>query len=167
MMYSACQVHAPYPRPERLERNIRYARILLASYSGQVSELTAMLSYLYHCQMAERQNPEISDCLRGIALVEMHHFELLGGCINRLGLYPTYSFYQGTRRMRWNSGFVQYGRNLRNMLEIDLAAEHRAIEGYECAVRCIPEPQIQAMLHRIIQDEELHISILTELRRKL
>lgn len=166
-MFSAYRIDAPYPRPEGLERNIRYARILLAAYSGQGSELTAVMQYLYHYQMAERQSQEIADCLRGISIVEMHHFELLGSCINALGLYPTYSYYQGTRRVRWNAGFVNYGRNLRDMLDSDIAAERRAIEDYEHAARCIPEPQIQSLMKRIIQDEALHLEILTELRAGL
>jgi bacterioferritin len=117
--------------------------------------------------MAERQRQDVSDCLRGIAIVEMHHLELLGEYINRLGLYPTYSFYQGTRRMRWNSGFVCYGRNLRDMLDSDIAAETKAIEGYERDIRSIPDPVIQSLLRRIIEDEEIHVKALTDLRQTL
>ena len=92
---------------------------------------------------------------------------MLGATINMLGLRPSYTFYQGTRRLRWNSGFVQYGRNLREMLDLDLAAEQRAIEAYEQAVRLIPEEQIQKLLRHIIEEEKKHVQILTGLRDSL
>lgn len=157
----------PYIQPERLPRNIRYARTLLGIYSGRESELTAIHQYIYHHAVIHPELPELSECLRQIAMVEMHHLNLLAGTIHMLGLRPSYAFYQGTRRMRWNAGFVQYGRNGRDMLDIDICGEMRAVEGYQNAIRCIPDDQIQRMLRRIIKDEELHIEILTGLRERL
>lgn len=162
-----CQAQGEYPVPQHLPRNIRYARILLGAYSGRESELTAVHQYVYHHIMAEAEGDEIGRALKGIALAEMHHLDLLAGVIRQLGLHPTYTFFQGTRRTRWNAGFVRYGRNLREMLNIDLAAEQAAIEGYNTVLRCIPDEQIQALVHRIIQDEELHLQTLTQLRQSL
>lgn len=161
------QAQGPYPLPEKLPRNIRWARMLLCSYSGRESEMTAVNQYVYHHVMAEGDLPDISESLRHIAIVEMHHLELLAKAISLLGLRPSYAYYQGTRKVRWNAGFVQYGRNLREMLELDIAAEYRAIECYEQAIRCIPEEQLQALLRRIVEDERLHIQVLTGLRDSL
>lgn len=160
-------VDAPYSLPEELPRNMRYARILLSAYSGRESEMTAVSQYIYHHVMAQATHPEAAETLRGIAIVEMHHLDLLAGCIRMLGLHPTYSFYQGTRRVRWNAGFVQYGRNLRDMLELDIRAEYCAIEEYENIIRQIPEPAIQQLMERIIEDERLHILLLEALREQL
>lgn len=156
-----------YSLPEQLPRNIRWARILLNAYSGKDSELTSIHQYSYHRLMAGQTAPDIAENLLFLALQEMRHLELLGATILMLGLRPSYTFYQGTRRLRWNAGFVQYGRNLREMLELDLAGEHRAIEAYEQAVRAIPEQQIQELLRHIIEDEKRHIGILTGLRDSL
>lgn len=156
-----------YLLPQNLPRNIRWARILLGSYSGRESELTCIQQYIYHHLIAQPTMPDIAENLLFIAFQEMGHLNLLGATINMLGLRPSYTFYQGTRRLRWNSGFVQYGRNLREMLDLDLAAEQRAIEAYEQAVRLIPEEQIQKLLRHIIEEEKKHVQILTGLRDSL
>lgn len=157
------QAPGPYTQPEKLPRNIRYARILLSAMSGPESELTATHQYIYHHVMAERELPEAADILKGIAIVEMHHLDMLAGTINMLGLRPCYGYYQGTRRVRWNSGYVEYGKNLKDMLSLDLEGEKRAIESYSQMIRCIPEESIQQLLRRIIEDEETHVVALTRL----
>lgn len=157
----------PYPKPQIPGRNIRYARILQSAYSGEISELTAIHQYTYHQIITEREHPQLSDVLGGIAIVEMQHLRILGQCILQLGLHPTYSYYQGTRRARWNSGFVQYGQHPKSIIDISIRAEQQAIEFYYGAIRRIADEQITALLKRLIEDEELHIKALTDLRSKL
>lgn len=166
-MEHAYHAQGEYPIPRNLPRNIRYARVLLGAYSGRESELTAIHQYLYHHILAGADHPEIADALRGIAIAEMRHLDLLADVIRQLGLYPTYTFYQGTRRVRWNSGFIRYGRNLREMLDVDIAAERTAIEDYKRVLRCIPEAQIQALIERILLDEEEHLRVFTRLRQSI
>jgi len=157
----------PYPQPEGLGRNIRYARILQSVYSGPDSELTAIHEYAYHRVLTQSDQPELSALLGGIAMVEMDHLRLLGECILRLGLHPTYSFYQGTRRARWSAAFVQYGRTPKNIVDLSIQGEQMAVEGYYSAIHRISDKGIGSLLKRIIEDEELHIKALTELRKRL
>ena len=159
-----CRTPQPYPKPQGLSRNIRYARILQSLYSGSVSELTAIHQCIYHQIITEREYPQLAGLLKGIAAAEAQHLKMLGECILELGLHPIYSYYQGTRRARWNSGFVQYGRGAKNIIDISLRTEQQAIESYYCAIRCIADEQITALLRRIVEDEELHIRVLTDLR---
>ncbi len=156
-----------YPLPEKLPRNIRWARILLNIYSGKDSELTSFHQHFYHHLMAKPTMPDIAENLLFFAQQQMEHLNLLGATLNLLGLRPSYTFYQGTRRLRWTSGFVQYGRNLREMIELDLAGERRLIECYEHAIRLISDEQIQKMLYRILDDEKKHLNTLTSLRDSL
>ncbi len=160
------QAPGDYPRPENLSRNIRYARMLLTLYSGRDSELTAVAQYRYH-HILTQQLPGLAESLEGIARVEMLHLGILGGVIYQLGLRPSYTFFQGTRRVRWNAGFVREGRNPRDMLEEDIRAEACAAEGYRNAIRWIPEESIQVLLQRILLDEELHLAQLRGLRERL
>lgn len=155
---------APYPRPKGLSRNIRYARILQTVYSSGASELTSIHQYIYHHIITEGDAPEISRVLREIALVEMHHLYLLGECILQLGLHPTFSYYQGTRRARWNSGFVQYARQVKGVIELGIYSEEQSIECLKEAAAKIPDEQIVALLNRLVEDEELHLKILLGMR---
>ena len=154
----------PYPIPQGLSRNIRYARILQYAYSAGSSELTSIHQYIYHAIATEQELPKLSQALKGIAVVEIHHLYLLGQCIMQLGLLPTFGYYQGTRRARWNSGFVQYARHPKGVIEFTIQTEVQAIEYYQSAISRISDEQVTALLHRIIEDEEEHIRILEELR---
>ena len=150
----------PYPRPQCTQRNIRYARILQCAYSASVSELTAIHQYVYHHIITQQELPELSAALQGIAIVEMHHLQLLGECILHLGLHPTFSYYQGTRRARWNSGFVQYARGAKAIVGLSIHSERQAIELYEQATARISDELVNALLARIIEDERVHIDVL-------
>ena len=154
----------PYPLPQGLSRNIRYARILQCAYSAGNSELTGIHQYTYHAIAMERESPALSVALKEIAAVEFHHLHLLGQCIMQLGLLPTFGYYQGTRRARWNSGFVQYAKNPKGIIDLSIQAELQAIEYYQSATERISDEQITALLSRIIEDEQVHISVLEGLR---
>jgi len=162
----AFRSQTPYPIPEGLSRNIRYARILQYAYSAGSSELTGIHQYIYHSIATEQEQPALSQALKGIAMVELHHLHLLGQCIMQLGLLPTFGYYQGTRRARWNSGFVQYARHPKGVIELSIQTELQAIEYYQSAIGRISDEQVTALLHRIIEDEEEHIKILEGLREK-
>ena len=153
----------PYPIPQGLGRNIRYARILQSVYSAGVSELTAIHQYVYHQMITRQEFPALSHALSEIAKVEMHHLNMLGSCILQLGLHPTFGYYQGTRKARWNSGFVRYARNPKGIVELSLEGEQQAIDGYNRALGAISNEQIMALLSRIIEDEQVHIEVLLQL----
>ena len=163
---SLCHSSKPYPVPKGLARNIRYARILQYAYSAGSSELTSIHQYTYHAIATEQEAPELSRTLRSIAAVELHHLHMLGQCILQLGLLPTFGYYQGTRRARWNSGFVQYARHPKGVIELCIQTEAQALEYYLSAIERISDEQVVALLHRLIEDEEEHIRALEELREK-
>ena len=154
----------PYPIPWGLSRNIRYARILQCAYSAGNSELTGIHQYTYHAIAMERESPALSNTFKEIAMVELCHLHLLGQCIMQLGLLPTFGYYQGTRRARWNSGFVQYARGPKSIIDLSIQAELQAIEFYQNAIERISDEQITALLGRIIEDEQVHINVLEGLR---
>ena len=52
------------------------------------------------------------------------------------------------------------------MLEDDIKAEYAAIAQYQEHIRIIEEPTVQALLARIVQDEERHIQLLEQLREE-
>ena len=76
----------PYPTIE-VEKNVAESKLLMPSYSGSAGELTAILTYAFQSYITPRY-PEIAKAMEGVAMVEMHHHELLGKTIYALGGYP-------------------------------------------------------------------------------
>ena len=142
----------PYPPIVVAKPNKHYAEIIQISFSGAVSEFSAISQYIYHHFRTEDQYPEISKALESIAIVEMYHLEILGKLIIKLGGNPGY--------------WINYGLNVTEMINYDIADEKLAIKQYISAEKKIDDSNIISIIDRIILDEEVHIQILTELSKK-
>ena len=59
----------------------------------------------------------------------------------------------------WNSNFVNYSTNLKDMLKIDISSEEAAIKTYTLHKKLIDDKYIKEMLDRIIMDEKRHLEI--------
>lgn len=152
-----CKDDAPYPVASDLRPDRRTARMLLLSYGSPDSELTAITQYIYHFMMLSESYRPIAFALKQTAEVEMHHLSLLGNCIRQLGEEPRFWSWRGQMRGYWNGGFVQYGKNIKEMLENDLLGEYCAIDEYRKVLSRVNDPQIAALIGRILADEEVHM----------
>ncbi len=148
-------VDLPYPDIKVEKENPRYANILLHNYSGIVSEFTAVDQYVYHKFKLFKDCPAVSQAIGEIAMVEMHHLEMLGELILLLGEDPRYWIKKKDKRYYWNGKFVDYGNTLKEYLDYDIQAEVVAIRDYNKALNEI-----------LILDEELHLKIFKELYAK-
>lgn len=157
----------PYPAVQVVGQNHHYAALLLQDYAGIAGELTAINQYIYHYITLQNSYPAIATAARHIAITEMHHFELLGKIIQLLGKSPAVHFpdYGGMRY--WSSKFVFYGGNIYDKLSCNIQHEADAIRSYRNRVRCIDDPGIQAVLERIILDEEHHLRLFSKFRDEL
>ena len=148
-------LRAQYPPIKVREYNPRYAQILSESLAGATSELTAITLYLYQHHDAEERFPEFSSALEDIAIVEMHHLDLLAQLIKLLGGDPRYCGSCGTQ---WSARNVNYlTGDPYKQLVADIEAERAAITQYRQQVIQICDPYIQKILERIIQDEQDHL----------
>ena len=153
----------PYPKVEVTRPNRAYAEALKDAYAGAVSELTAVLQYVYQDLCLREKYPDVSQALRGISITEMHHLDLLGSLIHDLGVLPTYCVPQRSKSRFWNAEHVSNVFTPKRVLQTGIAGEKQAIRKYEKLLGVIDDPQIRALIRRIIQDEELHIKILSKL----
>lgn len=156
-------VDLPYPEIKVEKENIRYANILLHNYSGMVSEFTAISQYVYHKFKVFHSYPKLSNAIGKIAMVEMHHLEILGELILLLGEDPRYWIKKKDKRYYWDSKFVDYGNSIKEYLNYDIQAEVIAIRNYNKALDQISDPNITKIIERIILDEELHLKIFRKL----
>lgn len=151
----------PYPEVIIAEENLPEAKLLMPSYSGAASELTAVTTYIFQSYISVK-NDELRRTLEGIAITEMHHHELLGTTIYKLGGYPVMG-----GRTYWNGSFVNYTLDPKKYLQQNIVAEEDAILNYERTILNLKTESIKMLLERIILDEEIHIKIFKDLLRSL
>lgn len=165
MSKQSCSVNSHYPTCNDVERNSEAIRLLLEDYASAHSELSAITSYMYQSAILEDSYPEIASPLSCIGIVEMKHLELLAAAIIALGGDPQYfsEINQSGEYEYWTGAFADYSKFVRDILLNDIAAEQGAIAQYIRHAEVIPIPCVQALLCRIVKDEQLHVRILTEI----
>lgn len=149
----------PYPVIKVEKKNPAYVSILLNDYAGLLSEETAIHLYLYQSFMIEEELTEYKEMMRHIAEVEMIHLRLLGEIIEKLGGDPVYGVIGDDKMLRfWNSGNVEYCKDLKSMLEINIQSEQEAIKQYQNDLTIIEDIYIKEIIERILLDEYIHLS---------
>lgn len=156
----------PYPAIKVREPNQFYANLLTVDYCGSVSELTAITQYIHgescmccgHCPEART--------LLGIAMAEMMHLQKLGEMIVLLGGSIDYSVpTRSGKSQMWTPGYVDLAGNLQGIIQTNIEAEKAAINQYEQHIKMIEDTCVNAVLARIVQDEEYHIMLLQMMKR--
>lgn len=154
-----CYIDKPYPSIRVEEKNEDYAKLLLKNFAGKVSEDTAIHLYLFQMLILKDDCKELANALEKIAIVEMHHLEMLGETIKLLGIKPVYGTMIGDYFNPWNGNNVNYTIKKEDMLKINIKAEEKAIKNYQQNIALINDKYIKVLLARIIEDEKLHIKI--------
>lgn len=151
----------PYPPVQVRERNQSYANLLSIDYCGAVSEMSAITQYINNENRLSCESCPTARTILGIAMAEMMHLQKLGELIVLLGgkIDFTAKFHDGKRKM-WTPEYLKLPEQVRNMLIADIEAEKAAINQYEAHMRMMRDDCVNAVLARIIKDEEYHIMIL-------
>ncbi len=158
----------PYPAIRVREKNQEYANILSFDYCGSVSELSAITQYINNENRLSCGRCGLAKTILGIATAEMIHLQKLGQLIFLLG--GTIDFCvrnRGGKRQLWTPQYLNIPENIRKMLLADIEAEKAAINQYRRHMSMIKDNYVNAVLARIIQDEEYHIMILQVLVKEL
>ncbi len=124
-MDKRCRCDLPYPPVEVTCPNPAALPILRNLYAGRRSELGAITQYCYQSFLLSGEREPIAKLLRDIAIVEMHHLEMLGRLICLCGGTPDFA---GGRRQWWNGSFVSYRKDLCGALLLSLSDEVAAVE---------------------------------------
>lgn len=156
---NSCELDIPYPPIEVERENKCYAQILLHDYAGPHGELTALTQYFYQYLITEHKYYEFAEDLECISISEMHHMEKLGEIIVLLGGDPLIRTIECGRCNYWCGDNILPTKNVIKFLEENIAGEKLAIRNYRKHICMIKDRKIQAVLERIILDEEEHIKI--------
>lgn len=158
----------PYP-PTQVEcRNPDYAALLSFDYCGPVSEMSAITQYINNENRLFLTACPLARTLLGIAMAEMMHLQKLGELIQLLGGEVSFSARQpGGKPLLWTPDYLALSKDAKRMLCADIEAERDAIAQYDAHIRKIRDECVNAVLRRIIRDEEYHIMLLQGLMAEL
>ena len=154
----------PYPSIQVKERNQDYANLLSMDYCGSVSELSAITQYINNENRLPGEMCSVAKTILGIAMAEMIHLQKLGELVFLLG--GSVDYIARTRNghsQMWTPKYLTIPGNLREMVIADIESEKDAIRQYKMHIEMIRDNNVNAVLARIIRDEEYHIIMLQAL----
>ena len=158
-------VDLPYPEIKVRGRNRNYADLFNVDYCGFVSELSAITQYINNENRISLEECAMARTLLGIAIAEMMHLQKLGELIVLLGGNVDFSCKTCNGRPKlWSPEYLTIPENIDKMLTADIEAEKDAVRQYEMHIKMIDDDCVNAVLRRIILDEEYHIMLLKSLR---
>lgn len=161
-------VDLPYPSIQVTGRNQAYANLLSNDYCGAVSELSATTQYINNENRLSCDRCAMAKTLLGIAMAEMMHLQKLGELIYLLGGTVDFAARQQNGRARmWTPEYLTIPENTRKMLLADIESERAAINQYQMHMNMINDSCVNAVLSRIIKDEEYHIMLLEMMMEEL
>lgn len=155
----------PYPEIQVKERNQTYANLLSVDYCGAVSEMSAITQYINNENRMSCEKCPLARTILGIAMAEMIHLQKLGELIFLLG--GTIDFTakgRSGRQKLWTPGYLNIPGNIERMILADIESERAAISQYKMHMKQIKDEYVNAVLARIIKDEEYHIMMLQNLQ---
>lgn len=154
----------PYPEIRVREKNQAYANLLSNDYCGAVSEMSAITQYINNENRLSAERCSMAKTILGIAIAEMIHLQKLGELICLLGGNIDFQAkQQNGRQTMWTPACLAIPDQARKMLLADIESEKAAINQYKMHIKLIRDPDVNAVLRRIIKDEEYHIMLLREL----
>lgn len=161
MNVSPIMVDLPYPSIQVREQNVRYANLLSVDYCGSVSEMTAITQYINDESRLSREYCQMAQTILGIAMAEMIHLQKLAQLILLLGGNVDYvaRYRDGQQRM-WTPQYVTMADNVGKLLQSGIESEKAAINQYRAHMKMIGDTNVNAVIARIIKDEEYHIMLL-------
>ena len=161
-------VALPYPPVQVSAKNQSYANLLSIDYCGSVSEMSAITQYINHENRLSCEKCPVAKAILGIAMAEMIHLQKLGEMIFLLGGNIDYiaKYRDGSQKM-WTPKDLRLSKTAKEMLLNNIDSEKAAINQYKMHMKIIEDMHVNAVLARIIKDEEYHITILKALLEEI
>ncbi len=155
----------PYPSVDTLTKDLRSGNIISFAYATLRGELTATLQYTFRrvlFRSLSNYDAEDAQLLMSIAIAEMKHIEILGESMLKLGVSPKYVQHPNTQAF-YNTSTVSQSTTPQKMLMDDIQGEMNAICDYQKMLYTLKNEQVEAIIQRIILDEQLHLETLKKM----
>ncbi len=152
----------PYPSTDLLTKDIRSGNIISFAYATIRGEISATLQYTYHHFYFDQTNADYAQTLMSIAVAEMKHIDILGTAMLKLGVSPKFVQCPNTKEY-YNTSAVSQSTTPQKMLMDDIQGEMNAIADYQKMLFVLKNEQVEAIIQRIILDEQLHLETLKKM----
>lgn len=134
--------------------------LLQIAFAGNISELSAINTYIYQYLSTSNQYKEISKAIEKIAITEMKHLDIIGKLLINSNVTPYYGFINNKNNLElWNGAFVNYEKNIIKLLKNNIHDEIYSINLYKKIIELENNENIENIFNRIIEDEENHVRI--------
>ena len=148
--------------------DMRALRIVSPAYAGRDGELTAVLQYVYQAiSLGESGMGELSADLYRIAYDEMHHLQVLGTLITKLGAPPVFTACPPYPVSYYSASCVCYVRGAREMIAADIRAEQCAIASYCRILEQLQNPAVSEVISALLEEEQRHLKLLEDWAQRL
>ncbi len=107
-------------------------------------------------------NQSDADTLVAIAIAEMHHLDILGEAMLKLGVNPRFVQYPNSK-CYFDTSCVSQSVMPQKMIMDDIQGEMDAIAEYKKMLFVLKNENVAAVIQRIIIDEQLHLETLKEM----
>ena len=101
--------------------------------------------------------------LRELSRNDMEHLDLVGQLIVLLGGDPIFGVIARQGVNWWRGGLIPRNQTARQALTYDIRAQEEAIRTYRRLMLLISDPNIDALLRRILADEQCQLQVLRSL----
>ena len=155
----------PYPSTDTLTKDVKSGQIISFAYATLRGELTATLQYVYHHFYFGEIEQTDAEILMAIAKAEMIHIDILGTAMLKLGVSPKYVQVPNSCNY-YSTCTVSQSTTPQKMLMDDIQGELNAIADYQKMLFILKNEQVEAIIQRIILDEQLHLEKLKEMLTK-
>ena len=159
-MYAAA---GEYPEIENASRCEFTVAILKKLYCSKKSETTAVLQYVYQHLVANKYAKHAAKIFAEIGKVEMKHMDLLGEAMIKFGGDPVFYYFDTPL----NGGWVNYSKNLFQMLMTNINDEKEAARQYRAAAEKVKNESLKLLLLRISEDEQIQADLQLKLLEEL
>lgn len=162
-----CILNKPYPTAECIAQSKELSDRLSVLSFGKSGELTSILQYSCQRVSLPSKYAYTADILECISITEMKHFELLNKLIHALGGECRVAVCDRSRYVYWNGSCVEYSQGIGKMIRDDIRAEKRAVSAYNNFLDRSKDQKVNAVIRRIIEDEEHHLRLLSSLSEEI
>lgn len=155
-----CELSIPYPKVETCGKNPCYANLLMPAYAGKISELSAIMQYLYQNTILEFTDEALATCLKRIAMIEMKHYKMIAQLIFCFGGDPKLLVKDSNKSQYWIGCYPSYEKNIIPLLCCNIQGEQQAIDDYSRIAKQINDQKAVKVIERIILDEQNHLKLM-------
>ena len=155
----------PYPSTDNLTEDVRSGQIISFAYATLRGEITATLQYVYHHFYFGEIDDTDAEILMAIAKAEMMHIDILGTAMLKLGVSPRFVQVPNSNNF-YSTCAVSQSTTPQKMLMDDIQSELNAIADYQKMLFILKNEQVEAIIQRIILDEQLHVEKFKEMLTK-